>query len=153
MTAYQVYLNWNSTLLNVTEVAESIFLSNNSMYPTFFTYRNNNSQGMLQVWGAQLAGNNSTTMGGNGTLFTVIFLAKNIGQCMLEVSATEIMLVTTPIAHLAEDGFVDIAGPDDVAVDGIFPYKNLVVEGFTMDGTVTVENRGINTETFNLTLS
>ena len=152
MTGYQVYLSWDPSLLNATGVVQSGFISNDSMYETFFTFQINNTIGLLQVWESQLAGNSSSAARDNGTLFAATFFAQNEGQSVLDVHDTGILLGANPVDHMSEDGYVEIAGDDDVAVCSIVPFKTVVGQGSSIDVNVTVENQGINTETFSFTL-
>jgi hypothetical protein len=153
ITGYQVYLSWDQTLMNLTDIAQGPFLSNNSMYETFFTCNNDSAEGILRVWEAQLAGNTLTAVEGNGTLFTITFLGTNVGQCSLDLHDTMLVLLTTPVSHSTRNGQVEIAGPDDVAVTTIVPYKNIVGQEYCMKTNVTVQNQGTNIETFSLTLA
>ena len=105
MDTYQVYLWWNPALLNVTSVVKGTFLSNNSQISTYFRYNLNNTIGMLQVWEAQTTADPLTAVGGNGTLFSVNFLAKSTGQCTLDLTNTQIIYYHNLLSHEVEDGY------------------------------------------------
>ncbi|RLI42579.1 hypothetical protein DRO69_10230, partial [Candidatus Bathyarchaeota archaeon] len=106
MNSYQAYLWWDPELLNVTEVIQSPFLSNNSQYTTSFNSRINNTLGRLIVIEAQLSPDYpETAVGGNATLFTVNFTAKSTGQCLLHLNKTDINYGTQDVSHDTEDGF------------------------------------------------
>ena len=125
MNSYQAYLWWDPELLNVTEVIQSPFLSNNSQYTTSFTSRINNTLGRLIVIEAQLVGNDwpETAVGGNATLFTVNFMAKSTGQCLLHLNKTDINYGTGDVSHDTEDGFFNNELYNVEAGGGNFPVK------------------------------
>ena len=106
MSTYQVYLYWNPKLLNVTNVIQGPFLSNYSQYATFYKVSKNDTKGELKVWEAQTTPDiPSTSVGGNGTLFSVAFLARGTGQCLLHVNNTQILYLQNLVTHDVEDGF------------------------------------------------
>ena len=124
MNSYQAYLWWDPELLNVTEVIQSPFLSNNSQYTTSFTSRINNTLGRLIVIEAQLSTDYpSTAVGGNATLFTVNFMAKSTGQCLLHLNKTDINYGRGDVSHDTEDGFFNNELYNVEAGGGNFPVK------------------------------
>lgn len=100
---YNVSMQWNPVLLNVTAVTQGSFLSNNSQIPTTFVYDVDNVLGTLEVQEVQTGGS-PPGVGGNGTLFSVTFLAVGTGQCALHLYNTSLRYSSTEISHSALDG-------------------------------------------------
>lgn len=101
--SYNVSMQWDPVLLEVTAVTQGPFLSNNSQIPTTFTSDIDNILGTLEVQEVQTGGS-PPGVGGNGTLFSVTFLAIGTGQCALHPYNTSLRYSSTEISHSALDG-------------------------------------------------
>jgi hypothetical protein len=136
---WEFKLGWNSTILDAIAVTEGPFLKRGDS--TFFTYKINNTEGFVLV-DCTLLGD-IPGVGGNGTLATIEFHVKTVGECTLDLYDT--ILVSSaeqPIPHTAIDGYYYTAVRDVAVVD-------LVASATTVN--VTVENQGNHyTETFDV---
>ena len=101
--SYNVSMQWDPVLLNVTAVTQGPFLSNNSQIPTTFVSDIDNVLGTLEVQEVQTGGS-PPGIGGNGTLFSVTFLAIGTGQCALHLYNTSLRYSSTEIPHSTLDG-------------------------------------------------
>jgi hypothetical protein len=147
---WEFQLGWNSTLLDAVNVSEGPFLK--AGRSTFFTYKVNATAGNMIV-DCTLFGN-IPGVSGDGTLGTITFYAKSVGQCPLDLH--DVILLNSleqPIPYQAvADNIVTILHPGhDVAVIGVEPLKTIVAQGYTTYIAVTVKNYGIFSETFNTT--
>lgn len=107
MTSYQVYIDWDPLLLNLTKVTKGVFLSNSSQFPTNEVKVINNTAGTLRYGEYQFPALYEHGVGGNGTLFTLAFMVKGTGQCTIHLHDTIIQLAPspTPLAHVVDDGY------------------------------------------------
>jgi hypothetical protein len=101
--SYNVSMQWDPVLLEATTVTQGSFLSNNSQIPTTFTFDIDNVLGTLEIQEVQTGGS-PPGVGGNGTLFSIAFLAIGTGQCALHPYNTSLRYSSTEISHSALDG-------------------------------------------------
>lgn len=152
--SYSFSMNWNASLLNVTDVTEGEFLKREGR-ETSFTWESNNTAGQLDV--------DCTIVGeiegvdGDGTLLTIRFTVTGEGTTSLSFyepsfldSLGEEIIVGTEYGI----GQFNNVKFHNVAVTGVTPYPTEVEEGsgdiISID--VVVENTGSFHET-NLTVS
>ncbi|MDI6904744.1 MAG: cohesin domain-containing protein [Candidatus Bathyarchaeia archaeon] len=137
---WEFKLRWNSTLLDAVNVVEGSFLKQGGN-TLFITPTINNTEGYMIV-DCTLLGD-IPGVSGNGTLATVEFHVKTVGECTLDLYDT--ILVSSaeqPIPHTAIDGYYYTLVRDVAVI-------NLVASATTVN--VTVENQGNQyTETFNV---
>jgi len=146
MTLYQVYIDFDPTLLNLTRVTKGTFLSNNSQYATSDYVDINNNSGTLMYSESQNSpGNYTTGVGGNGTLFTITFNVKGTGQCNIHLHDTLVLYVTSNLANVAEDGYFN--NQQITYPDGGVNYN------ITITSNSTAHDLGFNLTTKNLTLN
>jgi hypothetical protein len=105
MTSYQVYVSWNPALLNVTTVTKGTFLSSNSQIPTTVYQNLNRATGLLRYGETHQTPTIDTAVGGNGTLFTLTMVAVGTGQCAIDLHDTVILLLTSQLGHVVDDGY------------------------------------------------
>lgn len=136
---WELKLGWNSTILDAVNVVEGSFLKRGGN--TFFAYKINNTEGFGLV-DCTLLGN-VPGVSGNGTLATIEFHVKTLGECTLDLyDTTLVSSAEQPIPHTAFDGYYYTALRDVAVI-------NLVASATTVN--VTVENKGNHfTETFNV---
>lgn len=136
---WEFKLGWNSTILDAVNVVEGSFLKGGGN--TFFAYKINNTEGFGLV-DCTLLGN-VPGVSGNGTLATIEFHVKTLGECTLDLyDTTLVSSAEQPITHTAFDGYYYTALRDVAVI-------NLVASATTVN--VTVENKGNHfTETFNV---
>ena len=137
---WEFKLGWNATVLDVVEVYEGPFLK--SVGDTFFTYKVNSTASYIIV--------DCTLLGlvpgvsGNGTLATVKFYVKNVGDSVLDLYDT--VLVDSneqTILHTTVDGYYYTSAHD-------ISITNLEASQTTIN--VTVKNQGTFTETINVSV-
>jgi len=147
---WEFKLIWNATMLNVTDVTEGPFLMLGG--DTFFTYKINETEGFMIV-DCTLLGD-VPGVSGDGTLATIEFYAKNLGECTLDLYDTTLVSSNEqPIEHTASNGYCIICEPfHNIAITNVVPSKNIVGEGFIVEINVTVSNKGAFSETFNVTV-
>ena len=138
---WEVRLKWNVTVLEALEVNEGNFLKNGGQ--TFFTYKLNNTVGYV-IADCTLLGD-VAGVNGSGTLATIKFYTKRIGESPLDLyNTTLINSYEQSIQHVAVDGYYRTT-VHDIALTNIVATKSWV--------NVTVENQGTETETFNVSVS
>ena len=137
---WEFKLGWNATVLDVVEVYEGPFLK--SVGDTFFTYKVNSTASYIIV--------DCTLLGlvpgvsGNGTLATVKFYVKNVGDSVLDLYDT--VLVDSneqTILHTTVDGYY-YTSAHDISITNLEASQTAV--------NVTVKNQGTFTETFNVSV-
>lgn len=79
--AWEFKLSWNATLLDVVNATEGSFLKTGGK--TFFYYNVNETAGCMVVDCTLLGGVSGVS--GNGTLATITFHVKNVGECPLHL--------------------------------------------------------------------
>jgi hypothetical protein len=97
-----------------------------------------------------------TAVNGGGPILLLTFKAMSGGTTPLTLADTKLgdeKIPPQPIPHLDVNGAVNVAGgAHDIAVTELTPYKTVIGRGYTSNLTVTAENHGGFTETFNITL-
>jgi len=145
---WEFKLGWNSTLLDVTNVAEGSFLKQGGS--TFFTFQENDTSGFILV-DCTLLGDLSG-VGGNGILAIAEFCVKDSGESLLDIYDTILISSTElPIIHESVDGYGYFTPSHDVAVIGIIVSPTITLPDQIICINVTVENQGVYGENFNVT--
>jgi hypothetical protein len=156
LTAWQLKLYYNSTVLNGTLCTQGSFLS--QIGSTFFWIiqfddKYNATHGILEA-ACSLIGSTSGA-NGTGTLASVTFFSLNEGNTTLHLEDTKLgdaAIPPNPIPHTTTNGNVQVISTSDIAVTNVTPLKTIVGQGYSMRINVTVENQGDQTETFNVTV-
>ena len=149
---WQIYLFYNPTVLNGTEITEGPFLKTHS--ETFFEFtfddKYNSTHGRATAF-STFTGDVSG-VNGTGVLLILTFKAKNIGNSMLDLEKTVLGdRDGNPISHTVIDGVVQVVNLiHDVAVESLIAVPKKVVDGQTVDIHVIAANRGNTTETFSV---
>jgi hypothetical protein len=156
LTIWQVDLYFYNSLLNCTNAVEGSFLRTFGI--TSFAYSINNQYnttfGMIQVGG--FLNREGASAAGSGTLATVTFVALAQDNTPLVLDNTGLQddqELPQEIPHRTVDGAVYVVEPvHDVAVNSLKAYKTIVGKGCVDNFTVTLQNQGYFTETFNVTI-
>ena len=161
LAVWEFRLFYLNSILNCTNTSKGPFLEEGGS-SQFFTFNITNSYNA--TYGCILLG--STLVGavpgvsGSGTLANVTFQAIGSGNAILHFDNDPIwnfLLDATPpprnpIPYTTVDGTVQVTATHDIGVTNITSNKTIIGQGFTGSITVTAENLGTNTETFNLTV-
>jgi hypothetical protein len=95
------------------------------------------------------------SVAGSGTLATITFKATADGNTNLDLEETKLSNINSqPIPHTTIGGRVRVGQGGtvhDLTVINVAPLKNSLAKGFPNNITVTVQNSGDFTETFNVT--
>jgi len=156
LTIWQFDLFFDNSILNCTDAVEGSFLK--TFGSTSFAYSINNQYNttfsMIQV-GCFLVGT-AAQADGSGTLATVTLATLAQGNTTLGLCNTGLednQLPPQPIPHRTVDGAAYVVDPThDVAVNSLRTYKTVVGRGYVNNFTVTVQNKGFFSETFNITI-
>jgi len=148
---WEFQLGWNSTLLDAANVSEGPFLKAGGS--TFFSYSLNATAGNMLV-DCTLMGNIPGTSG-DGTLATITFYAKSVGECPLDLH--DVILLNSaeqPIPSQAVGGYGYFTSSQlhDVAVAKVTASPIAALPGDTIKVNVTVQNEGSFAEVFNVTV-
>jgi len=146
---WELRLNWSATLLGAVDVAQGPFL--NASGSTFFSWDVNATEGRMVV-DCTLLGNVAGVSGG-GTLATVTFNVKNVGESALNLY--DVVLLNSleiSIPCQATSGYGYFTAAHDVAVTAVDVSPSTVLPGDVVNINVTVENQGGFAETFNVTV-
>lgn len=155
LAGWDFKLYYPNTYLNATEIIEGPFLKkagNTSFSLLSFTDNFNTTHG--RIWAASVLIGQGPGASGNGTLAIITFKTKSPGDANLNLAETDLIDSKMPpdhIPHTTEDGIIRVEGVCDIAVISITLSKTVVGQGFSIHINVTVENRGSNDETFDLT--
>jgi len=153
---WQVWLYYDSTLLNGTSIVEGPFLKTGGGTYFFDITLDDNYNG---THGRATAA--CTLLGkipgvtGSGILATITFTTKTIGSCLLTFSDTRLgnSRDIEPISHTAANGGVEVVPAiHDVAVKNVALSRREIAEGRTVDVYVSVANEGNRSEDFNVNL-
>jgi len=145
---WEFKLGWNVSLLDAVNVAEGSFLKAGGS--TFFTYTVNATDGYMIV-DCSLLGT-VPGVSGNGTLATITFYVKDVGECPLDLY--DVILLNSleqPISCQAVDGHGYFTPPHDVAVTDVSASPITVLPSGIVNVNVTVQNQGGFNEEFNVT--
>ena len=155
LTGWQFGLYFERAMLNCTNVAEGPFLASSG--GTYFLYQVNNTYS--STYGRALAACSflgNVSVNGNGTLALLTFKAVGSGNATLHFTdtiLTDEKFPPKPISHTTTDGTVQVnSAPHDIAVTNITPGKTAIGQDYKGNITVTIENQGINEETFNVSV-
>jgi hypothetical protein len=152
-TSWQFTLYYLNSVLNCTAAVEGPFLQTGG--GTFFgktiTNNYNSTHGRLLAYSTLLG---MTSVNGSGVIAIVTFKARGGGNSPLHLADTKLgdeKIPPQPIPHTTADGIVHVTGgAHDVAVTNVAPSKTVINQNYTGNVTVTVENQGGFTETFDV---
>jgi hypothetical protein len=147
---WEFRLNWTTTLVDEVNVVEGPFLKKGGT--TFFTVNVNATAGRMVV-DCTLTGS-VLGVNGSGTLATVTFYAKNVGQSPLNLYGVILVNSSEPPAQIpsqATSGYAYIIYAHDVAVTAVNFSPTALLPGGLVHINATVENLGGYSETFNVT--
>lgn len=155
---WQFRLRWNASLLELQNIAEGTFLKQGGVTTLFAASKINQTEGWADVLCTR-TGVDTPGVAGSGELAKVTFLVELTGDCSLNLTATKLIkpgykgydqpLYLLP--HRVENGFFTTSA-HDVAVTNITVSKTQITPGEVITISVTVENQGVFSETFNITL-
>jgi hypothetical protein len=146
---WEFELSWNTTLLDAANVVEGPFLKGGSRQ-TFF---NNNTDplGGIMVVDCTLLGT-IPGVNGSGTLSTVTFYAKNLGNCPLNLyNVSLIDSSEQSISCQTLNGYWQAIPPHDLAVTNVDVSPTALLPGGIVGINATVQNQGGFVEIFNVT--
>jgi len=142
-------IEWNSTVLELLNYEEGSFLKQGGNTTIM-------DKGTLPGRISELA---CTLLGeipgvnGSGTPVTFTFNATTIGTTPINITFSDLLNSEgKSIIHNAINGTIEVKPPPDIAVTNVTPYKTVVGQGYSTNITVTVENQGDYTETFNVSV-
>jgi hypothetical protein len=153
-TCWELKLYFLNGVLNCTAAVEGPFLKteNGTYYDKTITNNFNVTHGQLIAY---CTVNLITNITGSGTILTVTFKAVGGGSTplhMADIKLGDEKIPPQPIPHTTVDGIVHVTGgTHDVAVTDIKSSKTVIGQGYKGNITVTAENHGGFTETFNVT--
>ncbi len=153
--AWQFKLYFLNTIINCMNITEGSFL--NSAGSTFFisNITNNFNSTHGRVSAACTLTGPGRSANGTGVLTTVSFSTLLEGNSNLDLGDTKLSDINAqPIAFTPISGRVRVGGTgtlDDLTVADVIPQKKAVGRGFPDNITITVQNLGDFTETFNVT--
>jgi hypothetical protein len=153
LTCWELKLFYLNGVLNCTAAVEGPFLQTGG--GTFggmnITNNYNSTHGRLLAYSSLLG---LTSVNGSGVIAIVTFKARGGGNSPLHLADTKLgdeKIPPQPIPHTTADGIVHVTGgAHDVAVTGVVPSKTVINQNYTGNITVTVENQGGFTETFDV---
>jgi hypothetical protein len=156
LAGWEFRLFYPSSILNATDITEGPFLG--AMGSTFLLVRNftddyNATHGLIWTVCTLIGTGPGAT--GNGTLATVRFVTKALGEAVLHLTGTDLVDSNMPplhISHLANDGMVQFDGMTDLAVNTVYLVRTIVGQGYVIPVSVTVGNLGNYPVTFNVSL-
>jgi hypothetical protein len=154
-TSWELKLYYFKAIVNCTNAVEGPFLKTGG--GTFFnaniTNNYNSTHGRILAYSTLLG---MTAVNGGGAILMLTFKAMSGGNTNLTLADTKLgdeKIPPQPIPHQIVNGSVTvIGGAHDVAVTGVAPYKTNIGQGYTCNITVTAENQGGSSETFNITV-
>jgi len=146
---WQFRLNWTAGLIEVVKVIEGPFLKLGGS--TYFYWNANSTAGRM-VADCTLLGN-VPGVSGSGTLATITFNVKGVGQSPLTL--WDVVLLNSfeqSISCQVVSGYGYFKAAHDVAVTAVNVSPLTVVQGDIVYINVTVQNKGGYTEIFNVTV-
>jgi hypothetical protein len=152
--AWDIELYYRNSILICIDANEGPFLQTggNTMWAQNITNTYNSTHGRVFI-GCSLLGQ-VPGVNGSGVLAAITFQTQDGGDTLLHFDSTRLYdcgMPPQPIEHKAIDGSVHV-GIHEVAVTDIVPYKTVITPGCSVNITLTVENQGEFTETFNVTV-
>jgi hypothetical protein len=148
---WEFKLGWNASLLDWVSVEEGPFLKSGGN--TFFTY-NLNITGEHLIVDCTLEGL-IPGVSGNGTLATVSFYAKSVGECPLGLydvillNSQEQQIDCNVVSGYARATLYD---GHDIAVASLEASKTVLGQGYCANINATIEDYGIFAENFSVTV-
>jgi len=140
--AWSFYLNWTTSLLNVTSVTEGSFLNQEGAQTTYLVKKIYNNKGYLALWDTLQTP--ATSVSGSGTLATITFLVKAEGGSALDVCNTDLIKKglwgnMESMPHTSEDGYFAYPMPT-LYVDPPSIIGALLTPGSSFQINVSVAN-------------
>jgi len=155
LAGWDFKLYYPNSILNATEIMEGSFLKTaGDTYFMIKEFNDNYNTTHGRIWAACVLQGQGPGATGNGTLATITFKAKSVGNATIHLAETDLIDSKMPIGHIPHttiDGTIKVAG-HDIAVLSVNPLKTIVGQGYTMQINVTVANQGDYMETFNVTV-
>ena len=155
LAGWDFKLYYPNSILNATEIMEGSFLKTaGDTYFMIKEFNDNYNTTHGRIWAACVLQGQGPGATGNGTLATITFKAKSVGNATIHLAETDLIDSKMPIGHIPHttiDGTIKVSG-HDIAVLSVNPLKTIVGQGYTMQINVTVANQGDYMETFNVTL-
>ena len=154
LCVWEFKLYYDNTILSCINATEGPFLKagGDTYFTSNITNTYNATHGRAHV-GCTLTGI-VPGVNGNGVLATITFQINAKGETPLNLDSTKLwdssLPDPNPIDHNTIDGTVHV-GIHDIAITNVFPSKTIVGQGYSINITVTVQNQGEFTETFNVT--
>jgi hypothetical protein len=154
LCVWEFKLYYDNTILSCINATEGPFLKvgGDTYFTSNITNTYNATHGRAHV-GCTLTGI-VPGVNGNGVLATIAFQINAKGETPLNLDGTKLwdssLPDPNPIGHNTIDGTVHV-GIHDIAITDVIPSKTIVGQGCPINITVTVENQGEFTETFNVT--
>lgn len=142
--AWSLYLKWDPTILNVTQIKEGSFLNQSGATDFNVTY----AEAGIAYINCTLVGDLIVAAHGNGTLATAIFSVEGYGSTILRLENTTLLhSELLKIPHMFEDGYFKNV-LHDIAITSVEALPITAKAGDTISVTVTAKNEGNVAETF-----
>jgi hypothetical protein len=164
---FDIKLRWNTTFLNYVShfvhVPKDSYTDGVLWNPIIPPWEDQVNATTGTYWVACASRYPAPSFNGTGTVFNMTFAVVHHpvqpqpdANITLQLYSTDLSNnVGAAIPHTSEDGIVKLyalpGASHDVAVTNVTSLKRVICLGFTGNVTVTVENLGGNTETFNVT--
>jgi hypothetical protein len=154
--AWEFRLYFLNAIINCTSVTEGSFLlsAGTTMFILNVTNNYNSTYGRILAACTLLGGGKSVN--GSGTLATITFKATADGSTNLDLEETKLSTINSEsIPHTTIGGRVRVGQGGtvhDITVVDVTALKSAVGKGYPDNITVTIQNSGDYTETFNVTV-
>jgi hypothetical protein len=154
LCAWDFKLYYRNSILSCIDATEGPFLrtGGDAVWADNIDDSYNSTHGRVR-FGCSLLGQ-VPGVNGSGVLATITFQAKGGGDTLLHFDDTQLYDCSEHpqlIEHEAIDGNVHV-GIHDVAITNVVPSKAIIAQGYSANITITAENQGDLTETFNVTV-
>jgi hypothetical protein len=154
LCGWEFKLYYLNSVLNATGYEEGPFLKSGGstgFYVPRFTDNYNETHGLVGMI-CTLNDFSGGGVDGSGVLASITFKAIGAGNSSLSLRETKLRdRNIQPITHTTTDGNVEAIGVHDIAVTNVNLFKTVVGQSYTMRLNVTLENKGEQTEIFNVT--
>ena len=156
LAGFDFALVYNSTILNGTQITEGPFLKSlGATYFNVFSFTDNYkpTQGLGVAYVISFLYSTPPGATGSGTLATINFTAKTVGDATLYFNTSYTLLYDSDLVDIlfnTDDGTISVIAPD-VAITNVTASPTTVLEGEIAEINVTAKNEGGKTETFYVT--